>query len=79
MSFIQKWIISSGVILTGIMSISWFLLTISEIPLHPSVLLSDKYPYYTRGQRNFYGAISIFLIFSFSSGAIIAGIWTLLG
>lgn len=74
MSFVQKWILTSCILLGFFYVLSALCLIIREIPLHPEAFFSKKYQ--ERRLRNFLGGIVIFFLLSILLGAIIATAWT---
>lgn len=75
MIFLHKWLLSSCVTMAILFILSFLFSTINEIPIHPSVLLDDEYPYSRRRKLNRRRGIVIFFLISIFLGAIAAGIW----
>lgn len=76
MPFLSKWMLSSCVIAGILFILSFIFSAIREIPVHPSVLSDDKYPYSRKRKRNRRWVIGAIFLLSILFGAIAAGIWT---
>lgn len=73
MPFIQKWIWASGGIMAFLFVLSFFATIIRGIPIHPSVIFSERYR--EKYWRDLFWAIIIFPFISILLGLIVAAIW----